>query len=68
MYKKIIYSHNNETKSTIEFNIVVLNAEEEIFNSIKTRYFVNIKEKFIKIVNESDDGEVIFGNNPINRK
>ena len=67
-YKKIIYSHNNETKSTIEFNIVVLNAEEEIFNSIKTRYFVNIKEKFIKIVNESDDGEVIFGNNPINRK
>ena len=60
-FKKIIYSHENETKSTFEFNIVVLNAEEEIFNSIKTRYFVNIKEKFIKIVNDSDD-DIIFGN------
>ena len=66
-FKKVIYSHENETKSTFEFNIVVLNAEEEIFNSIKTRYFVNIKEKFIKIVNDSDD-DIVFGSNPIHRK
>lgn len=62
-FKKIIYSHKNETRSTFDFNIVVLNSKEEIFNSIKTRYFVNIKEKFIKIVNDADDDELIFGNN-----
>lgn len=63
-YKKIIYSHKNKTTSTYEFNIVALNAEKEMFKSIKTRYFVNIKEKFIKIVNDLDDDEIVFGNTP----
>ncbi len=67
-FKKIIYSHENQTKSTYEFNIVVLNAEEKIFNSIKTRYFVNNKGNFIKIVNDADDDAVVFGSDPISEK
>lgn len=60
-YKKITYKHNNENRSNFIFNIVVLNAYPEVFDSIKSKYTVKADKNYINVENSDDDYEIIFG-------
>lgn len=44
-FKRIVYQHNNENKSKFNFFILVIPAEEKIFESIKSRYSIKNKGK-----------------------
>lgn len=68
-FKSVNYSHNNETKSTYKFNIVVLNAVPEIFETIKSRYQIKSSHEKIVVINDEDSSNIVFGkrdNNIIN--
>ncbi|KZX15087.1 AAA-like domain protein [Methanobrevibacter cuticularis] len=61
-FHKIKYSHNNETKSTYSFNILVLNSSENAFKSIKTKYEISTyKKKHVKITNDEYNDIIEFG-------
>ncbi|ADC46175.1 dnd system-associated protein 2 [Methanobrevibacter ruminantium M1] len=61
IFKTIKYKHKNENISEFTFNIVVLNFEPEIFNSIKSRFSVNVKSKQIIVTNDEDSFDIVFG-------
>ena len=42
-FKKVKYKHNNQAKSTYEFNILVLPCKEDILLPIKDKYQINNK-------------------------
>ena len=60
-FKQISYKHNNQNNSHYIFNLLVLNASWDIFDSIKSRYNLDYKKKLLTIINDEDSDEVIFG-------
>ena len=58
-FYKLVYKHKDQTKSKYDFNIVILNIEEELLESIKTKYIVSTKAKYISI---GDIDKISFGN------
>ena len=60
-FKQISYKHNNQNNSHYIFNLLVLNASCDIFDSIKSRYILDYKKKLLTIINDEDSDEVIFG-------
>lgn len=60
-FKSVGYKHNNESKSDYKFNIVVLNSEPEIFDTIKSRYMIQGNENKIIVVNDEDSPDIVFG-------
>lgn len=59
-FKKIKYSHNNQSKSTYEFNIVVLPCKEDILNPVKDKFQVNQKLNKIVVIDDNTE-EICFG-------
>ena len=60
-FKQISYKHNKQNNSHYVFNLLVLNASMDIFDSIKSRYNLDYKKKLLTIINDEDSNEVIFG-------
>lgn len=60
-FKQISYKHNNQNNSHYIFNLLVLNASCDVFDSIKSRYILDYKKKLLTIINDEDSEEVIFG-------
>ena len=60
-FKQISYKHNNQNNSHYIFNLLVLNASCDIFDSINSRYTLDYKKKLLTIINDEDSDEVIFG-------
>ena len=60
-FHRIKYAHNEETKNTYLFNILVLNSNEDVFKSIKTKYEINAYKKYVKITNDEYDDVIEFG-------
>lgn len=58
-FYKLVYKHKDQTKSKYDFNIVILNIEEELLESIKTKYIVSTKFKCVSI---GDIEKISFGN------
>lgn len=59
-FKKIKYSHNYQSKSTYEFNIVVLPCKEDILNPVKYKFQVNQKLNRIIVIDDNTE-EICFG-------
>lgn len=59
-FKKVVYKHNNETKSNYEFRIAVLECEESLLNSYKTSYFVNVTRSKSSIQLQTEDSTLLF--------
>ena len=59
-FKKIKYNHNNQAKSTYEFNIVVLPCKEDILNPVKDKFQVNHKVNKIVVIDDNTE-EIYFG-------
>ena len=60
-YKQIVYKHEGETNSRFIFNIVVLNSNTEVFDSIQSLYTINTHKKFINLIISEEDYEIKFG-------
>lgn len=68
-FKSIRYRHKDEGISDFTFNIVVLNMDPEILNSIKSRYSLDVKNSQIVVVNDEDSDNIVIGNgSKINEK
>lgn len=52
-FYKLIYKHNNQAKSTYEFNIAIVNLEEKYLENIKSKY---------EIKGEGDKGRIQINN------
>ena len=59
-FKKIKYKHNNQAKSTYEFNILVLPCKEDILIPIKDKYQINNKLNKIVVIDDNNE-EISFG-------
>ena len=59
-FKKIKYKHNNQAKSTYEFNILVLPCSEDILLPIKDKYQINNKLNKIVVIDDNNE-EISFG-------
>ena len=60
-FKQISYKHNDENNSHFIFNILVLNATPDVFDSIKSRYSIAYNKKLLVITNDEESDDVIFG-------
>ena len=58
-FYKLVYKHKDQTKSKYDFNIVIVNIEENILESIKTKYVVSTRNKCLSI---GDTDKISFGN------
>ncbi|WP_156291353.1 DNA phosphorothioation-dependent restriction protein DptH [Oceanobacillus salinisoli] len=54
-FYKVVYKHNNETKSTFEFNIAIVECSPEFLKSIQTQYEIKENERRIVIHNDGDN-------------
>ena len=59
-FKKIKYKHNNQAKSTYEFNILVLPCKEDILLPIKDKYQINNRLNRIVVIDDNNE-EISFG-------
>ena len=59
-FKKIKYAHNNQAKSTYEFNILVLPCKEDILIPIKDKYQINNRLNKIVVIDDNSE-EISFG-------
>lgn len=59
-FRKIKYKHNNQAKSTYEFNILVLPCREDILLPIKDKYQINNKLNRIVVIDDNNE-EISFG-------
>lgn len=59
-FKKVKYKHNNQAKSTYEFNILVLPSKEDILLPIKDKYQINNKLNKIVVIDDNNE-EISFG-------
>lgn len=59
-FKKIKYNHNNQAKSTYEFNILVLPCKEDILIPIKDKYQINNRLNKIIVIDDNSE-EISFG-------
>ena len=59
-FKKIKYSHNNQAKSTYEFNILVLPCKEDILLPIQDKYQINNRQSKIVVIDDNNE-EISFG-------
>lgn len=58
-FYQIIYTHNNQSKSKFEFNVAIVECDEEYLMGIKTLYEVNGKTE--KIILNRKDESITFG-------
>jgi DNA phosphorothioation-dependent restriction protein DptH len=63
-FYKITYKHNNQTKSTYDFHIAIIECSPEFLKHIQTVYEVNEKNKRIMIHNNGDN--IVIGPNKQN--
>lgn len=62
LFKKVVYTHKNDSKSKYEFNIVVVNVSEDKLESIKTKYEIKTGGgSKNRILINSDGTELKFG-------
>ncbi|MEO2077882.1 MAG: DNA phosphorothioation-dependent restriction protein DptH [Bacillus sp. (in: firmicutes)] len=59
-FKKITYKHNEETKSSFEFRIAVLECKESLLEAFKTTYAINVLKKDSSIELQTEDGVLLF--------
>ena len=62
IFQKVTYKHKNQSKSKYDFNIAILNIEESVLNTIKTRYSIaSGSGGKNRLVINVDDSNIIFG-------
>ena len=59
-FKKVKYKHNNQAKSTYEFNILVLPCKEDILIPIKDKYQINNRQNKIVVIDDNNE-QISFG-------
>ncbi len=59
-FKKVKYKHNNQARSTYEFNILVLPCKDDILLPIKDKYQINNKLNKIVVIDDNNE-EISFG-------
>ncbi|USK35048.1 DNA phosphorothioation-dependent restriction protein DptH [Bacillus sp. F19] len=60
-FQKVVYTHENDSKSKYEFHIAIVGCVSEVLQGIKTYYEINVKEKQIIINNKGE--AIVFGQN-----
>ncbi|WP_053168277.1 DNA phosphorothioation-dependent restriction protein DptH [Planococcus glaciei] len=65
LYFKLKYKHENKASLSAEFNILVVPFSAQLLMDIKSSYAIDSKKEFISL--NYEDGEISFGNGPIEK-
>lgn len=58
-FHQVVYTHNNQSKSKYDFNVAIVECDQDFLGEIKTLYEVNSKTK--KIILNKKDEMITFG-------